>query len=134
MFTKLNNRITRTIAAALIPATMTLGLVGNTFANVNQPTPRQITYMQPSNSLTFSGTASNGATISLQMFYVSPKSVNGVITINGAQYPFVAYVEGDNMTGVLNDNGTQVRFDATGQANLLNVDFHGTTVTLQLVA
>ncbi len=134
MFTKLNNRITRTLAAALIPATMTLGLAGNTFANVNRQTTRQVADMQPSNSLTFSGTASNGATITLQMFYVSPKSVNGVITINGVEYPFVAYVEGDNLTGVLNDSGTQVRFDATGHANLLNVDFHGTTVTLQLVA
>ena len=90
--------------------------------------------MQPSNSLTFSGTANNGTTITLQMFYVSPKSVNGVITINGVEYPFVAYIEGDILTGMLNDNGNQVRFDATGQANLLNVDFHGTTVTLQLVA
>jgi hypothetical protein len=134
MFAKLNNRITRTIAATLIPAAMTFGLAGNTFASVNWATPRQVAQMQPSNSLTFTGTANNGATITLQMFYVSPKSVNGVITINGVAYPFVAYVEGDNLTGVLNDNGTQVRFDATGQANLLNVDFHGTTVTLQLVS
>ena len=134
MFTKLNNHITRTLVATMIPAAMTLGLAGNTIANVNWATPRQVTQMQPSNSLTFSGTANNGTTITLQMFYVSPKSVNGVITINGAEYPFVAYIEGDNLAGVLNDNGNQVRFDATGQAKLLYVEFNGTTVTLQLVA
>ena len=41
MFTKLNNRITRTLAATLIPAAMTLGFAGNTFANVNRATPRR---------------------------------------------------------------------------------------------
>jgi hypothetical protein len=133
MFTKLNNRITRTVVATVIPAAMTLGLAGSTLANVNWLAPHRVMQMQSSNPLTFTG-IDNGAVITLQMSYVSPKSVNGIIMINGDQYPFVAYVNGASLFGVLNINGNQVRFDATNQANLLYVEFMGRTVTLQLVA
>jgi hypothetical protein len=40
MFAKLNNRIIRTLAATLIPAAMTLGLAGNTFADTTWTAPR----------------------------------------------------------------------------------------------
>jgi hypothetical protein len=134
MFTKLNNRITRTLAATLIPAAMTLGLAGNTFADVSWTAPAQMIYMPPSPPITFSGTA-NDTTITLQMFFVGGTTVKGTLTVNGTQYYFVG-CEADNvLNGVFNYGGNQVTFQATGVANSDNIEIPcmNTSMTLELV-
>jgi hypothetical protein len=134
MFTKLNNRITRTLAATLIPAAMTLGLAGNTFADVSWTAPAQMFYMPPSPPVTFSGTT-NDTSITLQLSLAGGTTVNGILTVNGTEYCFVG-CEADNvLNGVFNYGGNQVTFQATGVATSENIEIPcmNTSMTLELV-
>jgi hypothetical protein len=134
MFAKLNNLISRTLVATVIPAAMTLGLAGNTFADVDWSAPAQVNQVQSSNSLTFSGTADNTA-ISLQMFFAGGTTVNGYITINGNQYSFVGCEADSVLNGVLTYGDSQVTFRGVGVGTSVNLEIPSlnTSVTLELV-
>ena len=134
MFAKLNNLISRTLVAAVIPAAMTLGLAGNTFADASWTAPAQMIPMLSSPPITYSGTA-NDTSITLQVFFAGGTTVNGTLTINGTQYDFVG-CEADNvLSGVFNYGGNQVTFQATGVASYENIVIPcmNTSMTLELV-
>jgi hypothetical protein len=76
----------------------------------------------PSNSITFSGTANDTTTT----------TVNGVLTINGIQHYFVG-CEADNiLNGVFNCDGNQVTFHATGVAASENIEIPTLNISMTL--
>jgi hypothetical protein len=132
MFPKLNNRITRTILAATIPALATLGLVNSAHADWDDPQPSPL--VQPGNALSYTGEADDlNVTMTIDYNAVNGDTVRGTMTINGTDYPFIMELVNNDFEGVVDAPDRQIPFTGTSQGNTVYLDILDTHVTLQPV-
>jgi|SRR5580658_6417910 hypothetical protein len=82
MLALLNNRISRTLIAAILPASMSLGLAGNTFGQCF-PTPPAVAIPQQPGAMVYSGLG-----LYVEFDSVSDGYLNGEIFINNTACPF----------------------------------------------
>jgi hypothetical protein len=130
MFAKLNNRITRSILAATIPALATLGLANSAKADWDNPQPAP--FVQPGNSLSYTG-ESDGLSVTMTIDYnsVDGDTVRGTMSIDGVDYPFIMQLVNNDFEGIVIAPDRQIPFTGTSQGNTVYLDILDTHVMLQ---
>ena len=131
MFTTLNSRIGRTLVAAVLPFSMTLGLAAHTFAQTElaPATPTQQNQLARKYSITM-----NGTTITVRFDRIDGSTVNGEVLIGDTECPFDAQFDGQTLKGTFVYGGNDCPFTATVQGTVIYLDFAGTHLVLQQVA